>query len=158
MKRFLLTMVAVMLVVTSFTGCLAEKSDEEKIRDTVNGFFDCYNGGDYEGMTKHLGRKQRQILEGTMSFVGELVDFDISSMMPMLFGVGAEMFEGDMLKFEISRIDIEGDTAEVYGDMKINMDIHDVSQETYTMIKLEKEGSDWKISYMEPRPHKESLT
>ncbi len=153
MKRFLMTMVAVMLVVACFTGCLGEKSDEEMIRDTVTGFFECYNGGDFEGMMDHLSRQQRQIMEGAMSFVGELADFDISSIMPMMFGLSAEIIEGELIKFETERIEINGETAEVYGNMKLNASFGADNQqkELFVVIQLKKEGSDWKISLMNPR-------
>lgn len=150
MKRVFLVMLSVLLVMSSMTGCLGG-SDEDDVRATVENFFACYNNGDYDGMIEFLTEKQQKMLDRTMGFMGDLVGIDVSSLMPLLFGISSEVFEGEMLNFEIDKIEIDGDKATVYGDLGVSMDT--VSQDSYAAISLVKEGTfgDWKISLLNPQ-------
>ena len=145
MKRILVMMLAVVLAMTTLTGCFGgSESDEEKVTDTVNGFFKTYNKGDYEGMKGYLGSRQREILDGSESFVEQLTDVDVNTVVPLAFGAETEVTDWNSLSFKIDRIIVDGESAEAYGTMKIRMS--NGAEEAYTMIKLDKEDSGWKIA------------
>ena len=168
MKRILLMMLVLMLAMSLCTGCMddvsepvatledtsetkPEISEEDKISEVVEEFFYCYNNGDYEGLEDCLSEKQKVILEKTIGVIGELVDFDMSSLMSVLFGASAEVLGGDMLSFETERIEIAEDeeSAEVYGNMNVNMS--EVNANLSATIKLIKEEDNWKIELINPR-------
>jgi ketosteroid isomerase-like protein len=50
LKRILLVSILVLSLVLVSTGCASSSSDESKIKDTVNKFFDAISDGDYEQM------------------------------------------------------------------------------------------------------------
>ncbi len=68
MRRLLLALGLLLASSILLAGC--GKSDEEAIRDSVNGFAAAYNSGDYQKCTEYLQGIDDSTREGAMSTLG----------------------------------------------------------------------------------------
>lgn len=154
MKRIFAATAAVLLCLVSLTGCMFDlRPDKEQITDVVEDFFEEFNEGDYEEMLSLMSERQQNIIDRSMGLMGSLIGFDISDMLPLMFDLGMGSFSAsgnEMLSFEITNIEIEGEDAKVYGNMTIAVD--GGAEMSYAVIKVVKEGfpAQWKIDYINP--------
>ena len=152
-KKIVIWVLVLALLSGGTIGILAAlgvfKSDEQKIRDTLSDFQDCYNSGDLEGLEECFCRSMRTKLSAITGLMGAGLSglTGIGLDMSDLFGLAGGMATLDL---QIDNIQIEGDRAVVTGTMtSATAAIAGLygggSQDLPFCMTMVKEGGDWLI-------------
>ena len=128
MKRILLVLTLVMALVVVSVGCGSGSSDESKIKDTVNKFFDAISDGDYEEMFDYAVGGDQMTQEQKDAAVQLLKQF-------MPSGVEIKVKSVDNVK-------VTGDTATA--SVVITMSGQESPAQN---LNFKKEDGSWKIDY-----------
>lgn len=118
------------------------KTDEEKIRATVNKFAKEYNDGNFEGVLECMEPKMRNTMRALFNTLGGIaggklgVDIDLAD----LFSLGVGMEDGDFINFDIQDVAIGDGKASVTA----HMNLAPATSETMHII-LVKEDGEWLI-------------
>ena len=127
MKRILLVFVLVLSLMVVSVGC-ASGSDESKIKDTVNGFFNAIDDGDYEDMFDYVVGGD-QMTQEQKDAAEEL----IKTVMPTSIEIKVK---------SIDDVEVNGDNATA--SVVVTMGGTDYPAQEFDFVK---EDGSWKIAY-----------
>ena len=128
------------------------KSDEDLIRERIEEFVSSYNNGDMEAVMECFDQRTKSIMGATVgigeSLLGSATGFDVS--MSDMFGLGAGLNEGDMMKLSNIEFTVPDGAENVSVNAVITMSISFMgqSQSNSSSVQFEmvKEDGDWFIS------------
>ena len=149
MKKLLALLLAVLLLIFSFSACV-QKSDEEMIRDRIEAFLKAYNTGDSEGVLECLDAKTRNTFAAlsqlSISFGGGMFSGSLS--LKDMFGIRID--EEELLSVDIVKINISSETAATVDvQMSYKNSYQNHSEEAFfTMVK---EDGNWFIKNFEDK-------
>ncbi len=128
------------------------KSDEDLINERIEEFVSSYNNGDMEAVMECFDQRTKSLLGATVgigeALIGGAAGFDVS--MSDMFGLGAGLNEGDMMKLRDVQFTVPDGAEKVSVDAVITMSISFMgqSQSNSSSVQFEmvKEDGDWFIS------------
>ncbi len=128
------------------------KSDEDLINERIEEFVSSYNNGDMEAVMECFDQRTKSIMGATVgigeALIGGAAGFDVS--MSDMFGLGAGLNEGDMLKLRNIQFTVPEGAVRVSVNAEITMSIsfmgQSQSQSSPIQIEMVKEDGDWFIS------------
>ena len=130
------------------------KSDEDLIRERIEEFVSSYNNGDMEAVMDCFDQRTKSIMGATVgigeALIGGAAGFDIS--MSDMFGLGAGLNEGDMMKISNIQFTVPEGAERVSVNAEITMSIsfmgQSQSQSSPVQFEMVKEDGDWFIANM----------
>ena len=130
------------------------KSDEDLIRERIEEFVSSYNNGDMEAVMDCFDQRTKSIMGATVgigeALIGGAAGFDIS--MSDMFGLGAGLNEGDMMKISNIQFTVPEGAERVSVNAEIQMSIsfmgQSQSQSSPVQFEMVKEDGDWFIANM----------
>lgn len=140
MKKLLLILALICVVAYLIFGTSLFKSDEDKIRDRIDSFATAYNTGDMDETIECLDAKTRNMYQSILGIAGSFLPVDLGDLFGLSVGV---VSEGELLQIHVKQIQIQGDTAKAYADMRYE-DIYGQQSDAVIFIMV-KESNDWFI-------------
>lgn len=128
------------------------KSDEDLINERIEEFVSSYNNGDMEAVMECFDQRTKSLMGATVgigeALIGGAAGFDVS--MSDMFGLGAGLNEGDMLKLRNIQFTVPEGAESVSVNAEITMSIsfmgQSQSQSSSVQFEMVKEDGDWFIS------------
>lgn len=94
------------LLLSCFSACKNQPTNDELIENRINSFVEAYNNGDMDALLSHLDAKSSNTLEATLNLAGGLAggltgfDLELSD----LFSLGIGTYSSDFMNLEIIEI------------------------------------------------------